>query len=148
MKNQLEAHQQQARRATDLAGALTILLGGLVGVSIATGLCAAIWGHSVIDRAGGLNILPEHPAFWLFPFFLLAGLVVGFAGMVVLLYLPVCFRRSVEVQCAYGPVGSASLLRWMLRYSQSLTAYCNRELARREAAEPPSHGTLSSPSAS
>ncbi len=111
-------------------GFLGVLIGGLLGVFAAAGLCAAIWGSAVLDTALGSPPERHHPAFWVFMAVMVPGMLVGMSGTFFCCYLPLCFRwpRVTSRKASLG----GPILRWLQRYSTALNAYCTQELQRLE----------------
>ena len=116
------------RAIVSAVGFLGVFAGGLLGVFASAGICAAIWGSSVLDTALGSPPERHHPAFWLFLAVMVPGMLVGMAGTFFCCYLPFCIRWP-GVTSPKASLGGP-ILRWLRRYSAGLNRYCVRELQR------------------
>ena len=61
-------------------GFLVCMFGGLMGIFTAMGICAAIWGESVLNTAMGNPPDRSHPAFWLGFVIMVPSMIIGFIG--------------------------------------------------------------------
>jgi hypothetical protein len=69
-----------------------LLFGMLIGLAGAFGACVPIWGSSILDTALGDPPDRSHPAFWVAMLLLVPAMLLGAAGSLTLLILPVAFR--------------------------------------------------------
>jgi hypothetical protein len=74
---------------------LVLLACMLGGIFAAAGVCAAVFGSSVLDTTLGRSPDRTHPAFWLFMILMIPGMLVGGAGAMFGVILPVAARWPV-----------------------------------------------------
>ena len=97
-----------------------LLLGMLVGVFGAYGACVPIWGSQILDTALGSPPDRSHPAFWLSLILLVPSMLLGAAGALALLILPVAFRFPAAAGVA--PRQSYQL-RFLRSYAERILGY-------------------------
>lgn len=97
---------------------LACMLGGIFA---AAGVCAVVYGPSILDTALGRPPDRSHPAFWLFMILMVPGMLIGAVGAVFAVMLPVAARWKVAG--FPGPPQHQRLLRWYLSFvGRALTA--------------------------
>jgi len=67
---------------------VAFLASGLMGIFGAAGLCAAIWGSSILDTALGDPPQRTHPAFITFMIVAIPAMVIGWCGAFSSVILP------------------------------------------------------------
>lgn len=101
---------------------LAMMFGGLLGIGGAGGLCAIVWGPSILHRS--LNT--TEPAFWVGLILLVPCLLFGLTAGFMVLGLPVAFRFPhifEAMKIDQEDTRLATPLRW---YAQHLLAYAER----------------------
>ena len=83
----------------------------LAGIFAAAGVCAVVYGPAILDTALGKPPDRGHPAFWLFMILMVPAMLIGAAGAVFAVMLPVAARWEVA-----GFPGSPHHQRLLRRY--------------------------------
>jgi hypothetical protein len=92
----------------------------LLGVGGAYGFCVQIWGTNILETALGSPPDRSHPAFWLSLILLVPSMLLGAAGALTLLILPVAFRFPAAAVVAPR---QRYQLRFLRGYAESLLGY-------------------------
>ena len=107
---------------------LTTAAGIFIGTAGAFGACVPIWGSHILDTALGSPADRTHPAFWLAMILFIPSMLVGMAGTIALLILPVAFRfPSAAATNRSRDLYFVRFLRW---YGERLVSYSNGEESR------------------
>ena len=98
-------------RAMALAAVtLACMLGGIFA---AVGLCVVVYGPAILDTAIGRPPDRSHPAFWLLMAVTVPGMLVGAAGALFAVVLPIASRWTVA---GFPSAQERSLLRAYLSF--------------------------------
>lgn len=81
------------------AGLIASMLMGVLG---AAGLCARIWGSSILDTALGDPPQLTHPAFITFMLVMIPGALLGAAGAIAAILLPLYSRFGIRCTGSFG----------------------------------------------
>lgn len=93
---------------------IALLASMLMGILGAAGLCALIWGSSILDTALGDSPQRTHPAFITFMVVMIPGMLIGACGAVSGIILPLHLRFRVPLSKSDG-VGSRFLRAYATR---------------------------------
>jgi hypothetical protein len=110
--------------AVKLLAVAICIAGGVAGIFAAGGLCAAVWGGSILDTALGQTPDRSHPAFWLLLLVGALALVVGFCGTFFVLVVPLLHLTGGRLGVGKRP---DSLTDWLEKYARWLDGIVSRE---------------------
>jgi len=79
-----------------------LVAGMLMGVLAAAGLCARIWGSSILDTALGDPPELSHPAFITFMLVMIPAALVGAVGAIASIMLPLFSRFGIRCTGSFG----------------------------------------------
>lgn len=99
---------------------VVLLLAMLLGLFGAYGSCVPFWGSHVFDTAFGSPPDRSHPAFWVALLLLFPAMLLGAAGAVALLILPVAFRFPEAARIGRLQSYQLRFLRW---YAERILAF-------------------------
>jgi len=111
---------------------VALLFGMLIGLLGAYGACVPIWGAGILDTALGSPPDRSHPAFWLSLALLVPSMLIGAAGALALLIMPVAFRFPTAV--SFG-LPQRYQLRFLRRYAESILRFVTTQEARLDTHE-------------
>ena len=107
---------------------LATFAGLLIGLAGAYGICVFLWGPQILDTALGSRPDRSHPAFWLSLALLTPCMLIGVAGAISLLILPVAFRfPAAAATHRREHLHYVRFLRW---YGESIVCYADGEARR------------------
>jgi hypothetical protein len=81
---------------------VAVLAAMLMSILGAAGLCALIWGSSILDTALGSPPQRSHPAFIIFMLVMMPAMVLGAAGGIAAIMLPLFARFGIRVTGSFG----------------------------------------------
>ncbi len=99
-----------------VVGLIGVTVSMFLGIFAAAGLCVAIWGSSVLDTALGNPPQRTHPAFITFMLVMASGMLLGAAGGVAAIMVPLYSRFGIR--CGR----SAAYRRFLRGYAARLLA--------------------------
>lgn len=76
---------------------LVMLVSMLMGIFGPAGLCALIWGSSILDTALGDPPQRTHPAFITFLLVMIPGMLIGACGAIAGIILPLHLRLDIPL---------------------------------------------------
>lgn len=91
---------------------LVLMASMLMGIFSAAGLCAAIWGPSILDTALGDSPDRSHPAYITFLFVMVPGMLIGAVGGMAGVLVPLLLYFGIhcrDVPWFFSPASVASL---------------------------------------
>jgi hypothetical protein len=94
-----------------------VLYSGLMGVHAAAGTCAIIWGTDILNTALGTPPDRTHPAFILFILLIAPSMLLGFAGGIFLVCVPVFSKFKLRI---YDSPSSLKIIRRLCSWYSGL----------------------------
>ena len=85
-----------------LVDCIALIASMLMGILGAAGLCALIWGPSILDTALGHHPDRTHPAFIIFMLAMIPGMLIGACGAFSSIILPLHLRFRIPFLKSQG----------------------------------------------
>lgn len=107
----------------------TAAVGCSLGILAAMGACTALWARDSIEPILGSTRDRSHPAGWVFLALAMPGMVIGFAGSLVVVYWPLC-RRFPALLTGLNPRWRLAWLRRERRMAEAWVRHLDAEFER------------------
>jgi hypothetical protein len=104
-----------------LADFIALLGSMLMGILVAAGLCALIWGPSILETALGDQPQRTHPAFITFMLVMIPGMFIGACGAISGIILPLHLRFRIPLS------RHAIVSRFIRGYATRLIQFTDRD---------------------